>query len=136
MTTLSKPLATCVSFAASTCISWRRETARRWMKMRGALSVSPVLDIVRTMDRRRALEVLDAILCGRVYTRDARRLEHRINAFTAYIQMGGAPLDVSLVELPEPDLFDVASNLGAREAASMTLEVQNAISADEDEDES
>ncbi|HLF28190.1 MAG TPA: hypothetical protein VJG32_17815 [Anaerolineae bacterium] len=83
-----------------------------------ALRGSPLLGQIAKLDRADALCILDAVFVARGYWSAERRQEERIKAAALYFQRGGSPANISLAELPSPDLLDAAGPLGAETVAT------------------
>lgn len=78
------------------------------------------IDTVAGADREFAMRLYDAAFIGRLYWSAERRLNARLAAVTRYFQLGSTDVaGISLAELPQPDLFDVAPLLGADTAATL-----------------
>lgn len=87
-----------------------------------ALRCSKLRKQIERLDQLEALRILDAVLVARVYWPVERRQEERIKAATLFFQRGGSPANISLAEVPEPDLLDAAGPLGAETAATYLMQ--------------
>lgn len=98
---------------------WQAETAE-------TLHGSPLVEQMHGLHlgRQTMLHLLDAAYTVRSVWSDSRRMNARIEAVTQFLIANSDPAalaGISMSEMPQPDLFDLAGKIGAHQAAGYAL---------------
>lgn len=89
------------------------------------------------LSREQQFYFLDAAFTVRARWGDKRRMNARIEAITAFMVANNDPsalAEISMMEMPQPDLFDVAGKIGKDTAAGMMVAYMGRRAAGDDED--
>lgn len=99
-------------------------------KAAGRIMQSPILDIIRTMDRPMAIDILDAIYVSYASLSQSERAEARLKAITPFFRLGGDPAAIDMLENDAAaDFLDTALLLGPETAVQLVLRYGNGAAA-------
>lgn len=111
---------------------WEKEVA-------GSFDGSPLIDQMKALglSRQQVLYFLDVVFTVRARWGDKRRMNTRIEAITKFMIANNDPAalaQISMMEMPQPDLFDAAGFVGQDQAAALMVAYLGRQSAADDED--
>jgi rubrerythrin len=111
---------------------WQQDTAMTFLD-------APLLDQMAALklSRETQLAFLDAAYTTRSVWSDKRRMNARLEAVTQFLMVNTDPsalTEISMTEMPQPDLFDLAGMVGKEQAAALMVAylARRVSGADED----